>query len=206
MARYRGPRLRLARREGVDLMLISAVRSVDSKCNMKKAPGQHGMQFKKQSEYGVQFREKQRVKRIYGILERQFLRYYEEAKRQKGNTANNILMLLERRLDNVVYRMGFASTRAEARQMVSHRLIMVDGRVCNFPSFLLVEGQMVAVKEKAKSHVRVQNAVNIAQQIEPTLWVEVDYKKMEGQFVRCPDRSELPSDINENLIVELYSK
>ena len=206
MARYLGPKLKLSRREGTDLFLKSGVRAIDSKCNLTTAPGQHGARHGRLSDYGLQLREKQKVRRIYGVLEKQFRNYYKEAARLKGNTGENLLQLLESRLDNVVYRMGLASTRAEARQLVSHKAIMLDGRVVNIPSYAVSPEQVVAVREKAKKQARIVAALEVAEQREKPTWIEVDTKKMEGVFKRRPERSDLSADINEQLIVELYSK
>lgn len=206
MARYLGPKLKLSRREGTDLFLKSGVRAIDSKCNLTTAPGQHGARRGRLSDYGLQLREKQKVRRIYGVLEKQFRNYYKEAARLKGNTGENLLQLLESRLDNVVYRMGLASTRAEARQLVSHKAIMLDGKVVNVPSYAVAPEQVVAVREKAKKQARIVAALELSEQREKPTWVEVDAKKMEGVFKRLPERSDLSADINEQLIVELYSK
>ncbi|GAP76799.1 MULTISPECIES: 30S ribosomal protein S4 [Pseudoalteromonas] len=206
MARYLGPKLKLSRREGTDLFLKSGVRAIDSKCKLETAPGQHGARKGRLSDYGLQLREKQKVRRMYGILEKQFRNYYKEAARLKGNTGENLLQLLEQRLDNVVYRMGFASTRAEARQLVSHKAIMVNGRVVNIPSFNVTPEDQVEIREKSKKQARIVGALELAEQREKPTWVEVDGKKMEGTFKRLPERSDLSADINEQLIVELYSK
>jgi small subunit ribosomal protein S4 len=206
MARYLGPKLKLSRREGTDLFLKSGVRAIDSKCNLTTAPGQHGARRGRLSDYGLQLREKQKVRRIYGVLEKQFRNYYKEAARLKGNTGENLLQLLEARLDNVVYRMGLASTRAEARQLVSHKAITLNGKVVNIPSYSVSPEQVVAVREKAKKQARIVAALELAEQREKPTWVEVDAKKMEGVFKRLPERSDLSADINEQLIVELYSK
>ncbi len=206
MARYLGPKLKLSRREGTDLFLKSGVRAIDSKCNLTTAPGQHGARRGRLSDYGLQLREKQKVRRIYGVLEKQFRNYYKEAARLKGNTGENLLQLLESRLDNAVYRMGLASTRAEARQLVSHKAIMLDGRVVNIPSYAVSPEQVIAVREKAKKQARIVAALEVAEQREKPTWVEVDTKKMEGVYKRRPERSDLSADINEQLIVELYSK
>jgi len=206
MARYLGPKLKLSRREGTDLFLKSGVRAIDSKCNLETAPGQHGARRGRLSDYGLQLREKQKVRRIYGVLERQFRNYYAEAARLKGNTGENLLQLLESRLDNVVYRMGFASTRAEARQLVSHKAVMVNGRVLNIPSFAISADDVVSIREKARNQARIAAAVELSEQREKPTWVEVDSKKLEGVFKRLPERSDLSADINEQLIVELYSK
>ena len=206
MARYLGPKLKLSRREGTDLFLKSGVRAIDSKCKIDTAPGQHGARKPRLSDYGSQLREKQKVRRIYGILERQFRNYYKEANRLKGNTGENLLVLLEGRLDNVVYRMGFAATRAEARQLVSHKAIVVNGRVVNIPSFQVSVNDVVAVREKSKKQARIKASLELAEQREKPTWLEVDSAKMEGVFKRVTERSDLSADINEHLIVELYSK
>ena len=206
MARYLGPKLKLSRREGTDLFLKSGVRAIDSKCKLETAPGQHGARKGRLSDYGLQLREKQKVRRIYGVLEKQFRNYYKEAARLKGNTGENLLQLLEQRLDNVVYRMGFASTRAEARQLVSHKAILVNGRVVNIPSYVITPEDTVVIREKSKTQARIIAALELAEQREKPTWVEVDGKKMEGSFKRLPERSDLSADINEHLIVELYSK
>ncbi|CWW54581.1 30S ribosomal protein S4 [Haemophilus influenzae] len=206
MARYLGPKLKLSRREGTDLFLKSGVRAIDSKCKIDTAPGQHGARKLRLSDYGSQLREKQKVRRIYGILERQFRNYYKEANRLKGNTGENLLVLLEGRLDNVVYRMGFAATRAEARQLVSHKAIVVNGRVVNIPSFQVSVNDVVAIREKSKKQARIKASLELAEQREKPTWLEVDSAKMEGVFKRVPERSDLSADINEHLIVELYSK
>ncbi len=206
MARYLGPKLKLSRREGTDLFLKSGVRAIDTKCKIETIPGQHGARRGRLSDYGVQLREKQKVRRIYGVLEKQFSNYYKEAARQKGNTGENLLQLLETRLDNVVYRMGYASTRAEARQLVSHKAIVVNGVVVNIPSFTVKAEDTVSVREKSKTQARIIAALELADQREKPLWVEVDTKKLEGVFKRIPDRADLSAEINEQLIVELYSK
>jgi len=206
MARYLGPKLKLSRREGTDLFLKSGVRAIDSKCKIDTAPGQHGARKPRLSDYGVQLREKQKVRRIYGILEKQFRNYYREATRLKGNTGENLLQLLEGRLDNVVYRMGYATTRAEARQLVSHKAIVVNGKVVNIPSSQVSPEDVVAVREKAKKQARIKAAMDLAAQREKPTWIEINADKMEGVFKRVPERSDLSADINEQLIVELYSK
>ena len=206
MARYIGPKLKLSRREGTDLFLKSGVRAIDSKCKIDTAPGQHGARKPRLSDYGVQLREKQKVRRIYGILEKQFRNYYREAARQKGNTGENLLQLLEGRLDNVVYRMGFGATRAECRQLVSHKAIVVNGRVVNIPSYQVSPEDVITVREKAKKQARIKAALDLSTQREKPTWVEVDADKMEGVYKRLPERSDLSADINEQLIVELYSK
>jgi small subunit ribosomal protein S4 len=206
MARYIGPSCKLSRREGTDLFLKSGARALDSKCKIETAPGQHGQRRGRLSDYGVQLREKQKVRRIYGILEKQFRSYYKEAARLKGASGENLLKLLESRLDNVVYRMGFGSTRAESRQLVSHKAISVNGKTVNVASFQVAVGDVVSVREKAKNQLRIQNAMNLAGQRTGVEWIEVSAEKKEGVFKRLPDRSDLPADINENLIIELYSK
>ncbi|MBI2382128.1 MAG: 30S ribosomal protein S4 [Gammaproteobacteria bacterium] len=206
MARYLGPKLKLSRREGVDLFLKSGVRAIESKCKLETPPGQHGDKKPRLSDYGTQLREKQKIRRIYGVLERQFSNYFKAASSLKGSTGENLLQLLESRLDNVVYRMGFGSTRAEARQLVSHRAIMVNGRVTNFPSFQVKPGDQVTVKERAKNQGRIKAALELSGSREKPTWVDVDEKAMTGVFKAVPERSDLPADINENLIVELYSR
>lgn len=206
MARYIGPKCKLSRREGTDLFLKSGVRALDSKCNLEQPPGQHGARRSRLSDYGVQLREKQKVRRMYGVLEKQFRNYYAEAARLKGATGENLLQLLERRLDNVVYRMGFGATRAEARQLVSHKAILVNDRPVNIPSYQVKSGDVVQVREKSRNQLRVKNALEIAGNRAPVSWVEVDANKMNGTFKAVPERADLPADINENLIVELYSK
>jgi small subunit ribosomal protein S4 len=206
MARYIGPKCKLSRREGTDLGLKSRVRALDSKCNMEKIPGQHGERRSRLSDYGLQLREKQKVRRIYGVMERQFRNYYKKAASIKGATGENLLQLLERRLDNVVYRMGFGATRAEARQLVSHKAIEVNGTIVNIPSFQVSPEDVVTVREKSRNQVRIQNSIAIAEQYGFPEWMEVDAKGMSGVFKRSPDRVDLPAEITEQLIVELYSK
>jgi len=206
MARYLGPKLKLSRREGTDLFLKSGVRPIDSKCKIDNAPGQHGIRRGRLSDYAVQLREKQKVRRIYGVLEKQFRNYYKAADRKKGATGENLLKLLESRLDNVVYRMGFGSTRAESRQLVSHKSITVNGGIVNIASYQVKADDVVAVAEKSKSQLRIAAALQLAAQRGQVDWVEVNADKKEGVFKRLPDREELPAEINENLIVELYSK
>ncbi len=207
MARYIGPKAKLSRREGTDLFLKSARRSLDSKCKLDVKPGQHGLKSgARTSDYGNQLREKQKVKRMYGVLERQFRRYFAEAERRKGNTGDNLMQLLESRLDNVAYRMGFGSTRAEARQLVSHKALTVNGQVVNIPSYMVKADDVVAIREKSKKQNRVVEALSLAEQIGMASWVAVDSKKMEGTFKRLPDRSEFANDVNESLIIELYSR
>ncbi len=207
MARYIGPKCKLSRREGTDLMLKSRARPLDSKCKLETPPGQHGARRQRRlSDYALQLREKQKLRRIYGVLEKQFRNYYKEADRRKGPTGENLLKLLECRLDNVVYRMGFASTRAEARQLVSHKSIEVNGRIVNIPSAQLKAGDAVNIREKAKKQLRIQSAMEIAGQVGLPDWVNVDTKKMAGVLTSLPDREDILPDINENLVVELYSK
>ena len=206
MARYLGPKLKLSRREGTDLFLKSGVRAIDTKCKIDNAPGQHGTRKPRLSDYGVQLREKQKVRRMYGVLEKQFRNYYKQAASIAGNTGENLLVLLESRLDNVVYRLGFAATRAEARQLVSHKAIVVNGKVVNIPSFKVAPEDVVIVREKAKNQARIKAALELAEQREKPTWLEVDAGKMEGAYKRNPERSDLSADINEQLIVELYSK
>jgi small subunit ribosomal protein S4 len=207
VARYLGPKAKLSRREGTDLFLKSARRALSDKCKLDSKPGQHGRTSgARTSDFGNQMREKQKVKRIYGVLERQFRRYFAEAERRKGNTGETLLQLLESRLDNVVYRMGFGSTRAEARQLVSHAAVTVNGNVVNIPSMQVRPGDVIAIREKAKKQTRIQESLNLAQQVGAINWVSVDAAKLEGTFKQVPDRDEISGDINESLIVELYSR
>jgi len=207
VARYTGPKCKLARREGTDLFLKSARRSLDSKCKLDVKPGQHGVKSgMRQSDFGNQLREKQKLRRMYGLLERQFRRYFHEASRRQGSTGTNLLQLLESRLDNVVYRMGFGSTRAEARQIVTHGAILVNGKACNVPSASLRAGDAVAVTDKSKGQLRIQDSLQLAEKVGFPAWVEVDAKKMTGTYKGAPERSEFGQDINESLVVELYSK
>ncbi|MCV6636257.1 30S ribosomal protein S4 [Candidatus Albibeggiatoa sp. nov. NOAA] len=206
MARYLGPKCKLSRREGVDLFLKSRSRPLDSKCKLDKIPGQHGDKRQRLSDYAAQLREKQKIRRLYGVLEKQFHSYYVEANRVKGSTGENLLKLLECRLDNVVYRMGFGATRAEARQLVSHKAILVNGKTVNIASYVVKAGDIVAIREKSRTQLRIQNALNMAEEFGFPTWIEVDTKKMEGTFKSVPERMDLPSDINEQLVVELYSK
>ncbi len=207
MARTLGPKAKLSRREGTDLFLKSARRAIADKAKFDSKPGQHGRTSgARTSDYGLQLREKQKVKRMYGVLERQFRRYFEEADRRKGNTGANLLSLLESRLDNVVYRMGFGSTRAEARQLVSHKAITVNGQSVNIPSYMVKAGDVISVREKSKKQNRIVEALQLAQQRGLPGWVEVSVDKAEGTFKKTPDRDEFGSDINESLIVELYSR
>mgnify|MGYP005842327045 FL=1 len=208
MARYIGPTCKLSRREGVDLGLKSPARSLDSKCKLEQPPGQHGAGRRQRlSDYALQLREKQKVRRMYGVLEKQFRNYYKKAAQRKGATGENLLQLLEGRLDNIVFRMGFAVTRAQARQMVSHRLIEVNGKVLNIPSCQVSAGDRISVCEKARNHLRIKEAVEVSRDLDLVApWLEVDAEKLEGTVKSLPERDDLPPDINENLIVELYSK
>jgi small subunit ribosomal protein S4 len=207
MARYTGAKLKLSRREGTDLFLKSARRSLDTKCKADSRPGQHGRTSgARTSDYGLQLREKQKVKRMYGVLERQFRRYFAEAARRKGNTGARLIELLESRLDNVVYRMGFGSTRAEARQLVSHCAIEVNGKAANVPSMLVKPGDVISVREKAKKQGRIAEALSLAEQSGFPSWVDVDRNKLEGKFKQMPERGDVAQDVNESLVVELYSR
>ncbi|ADE15497.1 ribosomal protein S4 [Nitrosococcus halophilus Nc 4] len=208
MAKYTGPKLKQARREGTDLFLKSGVRPIDSKCKIEQVPGQHGAGARRarMSDYALQLREKQKLRRMYGVLEKQFRRYYKEAARRRGSTGENLLKLLESRLDNVVYRMGFGSTRAEARQLISHKGILVNGKVINVPSYQIRAEDVVSVREKAKKQDRIKFALELAQARPELDWIEINMGKLEGTFKRVPERSELAPDIQENLVVELYSK
>ncbi|THB70340.1 MAG: 30S ribosomal protein S4 [Gammaproteobacteria bacterium] len=206
MARYIGPKCKLARREGTDLFLKSGVRPLESKCKIEVAPGSSGQRRGRPTDYGLQLREKQKLRRTYGVLEKQFRNYFKKASSKKGATGEILLQLLECRLDNVVYRMGYGSTRAEARQLVSHKSILVNGRICNIASYQVKPGDVIAVTEKSSKQLRVKAAMDICQQKGFAEWLEVDSKKLEGVFKSRPERSDLPPDINENLVVELYSK
>lgn len=207
MARYTGPRCRLSRREGMDLMLTSRTRSLDSKCKLDAPPGQHGARRQRRSsDYALQLREKQKLRRMYGVLERQFRNYYKVAARRKGATGENLLRLLECRLDNIVYRMGFGSTRAESRQLVSHKSVMVNGRCVNVPSYQVALSDVVTIRERSRKQQRIQDSLALTEQYGFPGWVEVDVEKMEGTLKSLPEREELPPDINEQLVVELYSK
>lgn len=206
MAKYTGPTCKLARREGTDLFLKSGVRPLESKCRIDSVPGQHGNRRGRISDYGLQLREKQKLRRMYGILERQFRIYYKRASQRKGSTGLNLLHQLEQRLDNVAYRMGFGSTRAEARQLVNHKGLLVNDEIVNIPSYQVQPGDVVSVRERAKKQLRVQAAFEMAKEAGFPEWVEVDEKKVSGVFKNAPDRAEILPDINENLVVELYSK
>ena len=207
MARYLGPKAKLSRREGTDLFLKSARRSISDKAKFDSKPGQHGRTSgTRTSDFGLQLREKQKVKRMYGVLEKQFRRYFEEADRRKGNTGANLLFILECRLDNVVYRMGFGSTRAESRQLVSHKAITVNGQSVNIPSYMVKASDVVAVRDKSKKQIRITEALQLATQVGMPAWVDVNVEKGEGVFKKVPDRDEFAADVNESLIVELYSR
>jgi len=206
MARYIGPTCKLARRSGVDLLLKSRGRSLDSKCKLDTPPGQHGARKQRLSDYATQLREKQKLKQMYGLLERQFRNYYHKATKTKGATGLNLLQALERRLDNVVYRMGFAATRAEARQLVSHKAVMVNGKSVNIPSYAVQVGDVVSIREKSRNQTRIASALAVAAQIGLPEWLEVDEKGLKGTFKSLPERDQIVPDINENLVVELYSK
>ncbi|WP_293375229.1 30S ribosomal protein S4 [Nevskia sp.] len=206
MARYIGPTCKLARRAGTDLLLKSRGRSLDSKCKLDTPPGQHGARKQRLSDYALQLREKQKLKQMYGLLERQFRNYYQKATRSKGATGLNLLRFLEQRLDNVVYRMGFAATRAEARQLVGHKAILVNGKSVNIPSYSIQVGDVVQVREKSRNQTRITQALSVAAQIGLPEWLEVDEKALKGVFKALPERDQIVQDINENLVVELYSK
>lgn len=207
MARYIGPKCKLSRREGTDLFLKSARRSLDSKCKLDSKPGQHGRTSgARTSDYGLQLREKQKLKRMYGLMEKQFHKYFVEAERRRGNTGETLIQLLESRLDNVVYRMGFGSTRAEARQLVNHRAIELNGHTADIPSIILKAGDVVSVREKAKKQGRIQEALQLAAGQGMPQWVEVDANKLTGTFKQAPDRADVARDVNESMVVELYSR
>lgn len=206
MARYIGPKCKLARREGTDLFLKSGIRALDTKCKLETKPGVHGAGRGRLSDYGLQLREKQKVRRLYGVLEKQFSSYYVEADRRKGATGVNLLQLLETRLDNVVYRIGFGSTRAEARQLVSHKSVAVNGQTVNIASYSVKAGDVISIREKAKNQERIKLALQLAGQRSECNWIDLNADKLEGTFKAVPERSDLPAEINENLIVELYSK
>ncbi len=206
MARYLGPKCKLSRREGSDLLLKSGIRAIESKCKLDTQPGQHGQRRGRLSDYGVQLRMKQMIRRYYGVLEKQFRNYYQEADRQKGSTGENLLKLLESRLDNVVYRMGFAATRAEARQLVTHKAILVNGKLVNIPSYQVEPNDVIEVREKSKKQLRITAALELAQQRAVVSWIDVDTKQMRGVFKAYPDASEFPSEFKVSLVVELFSK
>ena len=206
MARYLGPKCKLSRREGCDLLLKSGVRDYKSKCKSEKLPGQHGDKKPRLSGYGIQHREKQKIRRMYGVLEKQFSNYYKKAAKQKGSTGENLMCLLERRLDNVVYRLGFASTRSEARQLVSHKCILVNDKVVNVASYLISPGDVISVRQKAKDQGRIKAAIALSEQRAPCDWLTVDLAVMKGTFTTVPTLNDLSADYNVNLVVELYSK
>lgn len=206
MAKYTGPKCKLSRREGVDLELKSALRPLDSKCKLDQIPGQHGARRTRLSDYALQLREKQKLRRIYGVLEKQFRNYYKAAASQKGSTGENLLSLLETRLDNVVYRSGFGATRAEARQLVNHKAIMVNNKVVNIPSYQVKPNDVITVREKAKKQTRITDSINLAKTRGIAEWISLDENKLEATFKNVPERTDLPPDINEQLVVELYSK
>ena len=206
MAKYTGPKCKLSRREGVDLELKSALRPLDSKCKLDQIPGQHGARRTRLSDYALQLREKQKLRRIYGVLEKQFRNYYKAAAGQKGSTGENLLSLLETRLDNVVYRSGFGTTRAEARQLVNHKAIMVNNKVVNIPSYQVRPNDVITVREKAKKQTRITDSINLAKTRGIADWISLDENKLEATFKNVPERTDLPPDINEQLVVELYSK
>lgn len=207
MARYLGPKCKLSRREGTDLFLKSGIKPLENKCKLNTIPGSKvGSRRERLSDYGIQLREKQKLRRMYGVLEKQFRNYYKKAASTKGNTGENLLSLLEKRMDNVVYRMGFGSTRAEARQMVSHKAFKVNGEVVNIPSYQMKAGDEVQVRDNKKGHLRIAAALKIAATREDCDWLEVDEANLKGVFKSVPDRTDLSTEINENLIIELYSK
>ena len=207
MARYLGPKCKLSRREGTDLFLKSGIKPIENKCKLNTIPGSMvGSRRERLSDYGIQLREKQKLRRMYGVLEKQFRNYYKKASKAKGSTGENLLKLLETRLDNMVYRMGFAVTRAEARQLVSHKAIMVNGSIINIPSYEVSASDEISVTDKAQQQLRVKNAVNIASQLGISEWLSVDLKKLKGTVSSVPEREDILPDINENLVVEYYSK
>lgn len=206
MARYIGPTCKLSRREGTDLLLKSGLQPFESKCQIEKIPGMHGARRGRLSDYGLQLREKQKVRRIYGILEKQFLNYYKLAACLRGATGENLLKLLESRLDNVVYRAGFGSTRAESRQLVNHKGILVNGKVVNIPSYQVKVNDIISIRGRSKKQLRIQSALELSKNRSPTCWIEVDSTKLEAIYKAIPERADLSAEINENLIVELYSK
>jgi len=206
VAKYTGPKCKLSRREGVDLELKSSLRPLDSKCKLDQVPGQHGARRTRLSDYALQLREKQKLRRIYGVLEKQFRNYYKKAANQKGSTGENLLSLLETRLDNVVYRSGFGATRAEARQLVNHKSIMVNSKIVNIPSYKVQANDVISVREKSKKQTRIESSLNMAKQKGIADWITLDENKLEAVFKNVPERTDLPPDINEQLVVELYSK
>lgn len=206
MARYLGPKLKISRREGVDLFLKSGLKVIDGKCKINQLPGEHGIKKTRLSDYGIQLREKQKVRRIYGVLEKQFRNYYKKAFRLRGNTGENILCLLESRLDNIVYRMGFSCTRAEARQLISHKSVMVNDRVVNIPSYNVLKNDKISICSKSKKQLRIRASIELSEQREIPNWLKINKTSMEGIVERIPQRDDLYSDINEHMIVEFYSK
>lgn len=206
MARYIGPKCKLSRRAGTDLMHKSRARSLDSKCKLDTPPGQHGARKPKLSDYAGQLREKQKLKQMYGVLERQFRNYYKKASAKKGATGVLLLQMLESRLDNVVYRMGFGRTRAEARQLVSHKSVRVNGELVNIPSYSVQPGDVIQIAENSLQQGRIAESLSIASQVGLPEWVEVDEKGLKGTFKAVPTRDQILPDINESLVVELYSK
>ncbi|HEY9572222.1 MAG TPA: 30S ribosomal protein S4 [Pusillimonas sp.] len=207
MARYIGPKCKLSRREGTDLFLKSARRSLDSKCKLESKPGQHGRTSgARTSDFGLQLREKQKLKRMYGVLEKQFRKYFVEAERRRGNTGETLIQLLESRLDNVVYRMGFGSTRAEARQLVNHRAIELNGHTADIASMLVKAGDIISIREKAKTQLRIRESLDLAAGQGLPQWVDVDASKLSGVFKQAPDRADVARDVNESMVVELYSR
>lgn len=206
MAKYTGPKCKLSRREGVDLELKSSLRPLESKCKLDQVPGQHGARRTRLSDYALQLREKQKLRRIYGVLEKQFRNYYKAAAGQKGSTGEILLTLLETRLDNVVYRSGFGATRAEARQLVNHKSILVNNKVVNIPSYKIKANDVISVRENAKKQTRISDSLEMAKQKGISEWISLDDKKLEAVFKNIPERSDLPPNINEQLVVELYSK
>lgn len=206
MAKYTGPKCKLSRREGVDLELKSSLRPLESKCKLDQVPGQHGARRTRLSDYALQLREKQKLRRIYGVLEKQFRNYYKAAAGQKGSTGEILLSLLETRLDNVVYRAGFGATRAEARQLVNHKSILVNNKIVNIPSYKVRANDVITVREKAQKQTRIADSLEMAKQKGISDWISLDEKKLEATFKNIPERSDLPPNINEQLVVELYSK
>ena len=206
MAKYTGPKCKLSRREGVDLELKSSLRPLESKCKLDQVPGQHGARRTRLSDYALQLREKQKLRRIYGVLEKQFRNYYKAAANQKGSTGENLLSLLETRLDNVVYRSGFGATRAEARQLVNHKSILVNNKIVNIPSYKVQANDVISIREKSKKQTRITDSLNMAKQKGISDWISLDEGKLEATFKNVPERADLPPNINEQLVVELYSK
>jgi len=207
MARYIGPKCKLSRREGTDLFLKSSRRSLDSKCKLESKPGQHGrISGARTSDFGLQLREKQKLKRMYGVLEKQFRKYFAEAERRRGNTGETLIQLLESRLDNVVYRMGFGSTRAEARQLVNHRSVELNGKTADIASINVKPGDIISIREKSKGQLRIRESLDLASGQGFPQWVEVDASKLVGTYKQVPDRSDVARDVNESMVVELYSR